>query len=142
MVQYIPTDDGRWVNADFERLARVVNDYDVYLQLMWIPPEHRTRESGEPYMILDTRTNTPVLHAGEFDAPEDILTRLYTSDNIRGNPLEKLEAHNLAMKIMQQQEWQDVRDDMADRANFLFASPLNTVRYNGKKLDHLRRPIL
>ena len=139
---FIPTDDGRWVNADFERLARVIQDYDPKLELRWIPPENRTREDKKPYAVVDTVSNTVVLHASELDTPEAILTSLYTADSKHGDVLERLEAANIAREVLNLQMWIDEREDMMDQAKFLMFSPLNTVKFNGKKLDHLRRPIL
>jgi hypothetical protein len=139
---YIPTDDGRWVNSDFERLARLVNEYDEHLEFRWIPPDKRTREDKKPYIIVDTRTEAAVLHASELDTPEDILTKLYLADDKFGNVLTRMEAHNLAVRIVENQKWLDEREDMKDQAIFLMKSPLNTVRFNGKRLDHRRRPVL
>ncbi len=139
---YIPVDDGRWVNADFERLARVIKDYDENLELRWIPPDKRTRNDKKPYVIVDIRLNEVVLYASELDTPEDILARLFIADNEKGNVLSKIDAYNNAIKAMKMKEWLDEREDMRDQANFLFSSPLNTIKFNGKKLDHLRRPIL
>jgi hypothetical protein len=139
---FIPTDDNRWVNADFERLARNIKEYNPDLELRWIPPEHRTREDKAPYIVVDTKINQSVLHANELDTPTEILTRLYLADSKNGNVLDRIEAHNLAVLNLQMQEWVDEREDMMDQARFLFFSPLNTVRFNGKKLDHQRRPLL
>jgi hypothetical protein len=139
---FIPTDDNRWVNADFERLARNIKEYNPDLELRWIPPEHRTREDKAPYIVVDTKINQSVLHANELDTPTEILTRLYLADSKNGNVLDRIEAHNLAVLNLQMQEWIDEREDMMDQARFLFFSPLNTVRFNGKKLDHQRRPLL
>jgi len=142
MVQtFVPSDDGRWVNSDFERLARNVQDYDPSLQLCWIPPENRTREDKKPYAIVDTRTQTVVLHASELDTPADILTSLYLADDKNGSPLDRLEAHNLAIKNLQLQEWQDEREGMMDQAKFLMFTPLHWVKFGGKKLDDTRRPV-
>lgn len=139
---FIPTDEGRWVNADFERLARNIMDYDPSLQLCWIPPENRTRNDKKPYAVVDTRTNTVVLYASELDTPVEILARLYMADNKQGNVLERMEAHNLAIQNLEMQEWLDVRGDMADQAKFLIGSNKNYVRFGGKKLDEWRRPVL
>lgn len=139
---FIPTDDNRWVNADFERLARNIKEYNPDLELRWIPPEHRTREDKAPYIVVDTKINQSVLHANELDTPSEILARLYLADSKNGNVLDRIEAHNLAVLNLQMQEWVDEREDMMDQARFLFFSPLNTVRFNGKKLDHQRRPLL
>lgn len=146
---FVPTDGGRWVNADFERLARNIQDYDPNLELRWIPPEHRTRNDKAPYCIvntaevdINTRQPSVVLFASELDTPAEILTRLYLADDKNGNPLDRLEAHNLAIQNLQAQEWADQREEMADQAHYLFFRAPNYVRFNGKKLDEHRRPVL
>lgn len=138
---FVPTDEGRWVSAEFESLARNIQGYDPALELRWIPPENRTREDKKPYCIVDTRNNSVVLHASELDTPADILTSLYLADDKHGSPLDRLEAHNLAIKNLQAQQWLDEREDMADQAKFLLETPLHWVRFNGKKLDDQRRPV-
>ncbi len=139
---FIPTNDGRWVSSTYERLARVINEYDENLQLCWIPPDKRTREDKKPYMVLDSKTQSPVFYASELDTPVDILTKLYTADSKHGDVHERLVAHNLAIEIMETKQWEDEREELRSQANFLLGSPLNTVNFKGKKLDHLRRPIL
>lgn len=138
---FIPTDDGRWVSAEFERLARNVQDYDPALELRWIPPEHRTREDKKPYCIIDTRTETVVLHASELDTPADILTNLYLADSKNGNVLDRIEAHNLAVQNLKMQEWLDQREEMMEQARFLLFTPLHYVKFNGKKLNEHRKPV-
>jgi hypothetical protein len=142
---FIPCDDGRWVNADFERLARNIKEYNPELELRWIPPENRTREDKAPYVVVHSPVGgqeSVVLHATELDSPVEILTRLYLADSKNGDVLERLEAHNLAVENLRMQEYRDEMDELADQALFLLSSPLNTVKFKGKKLDHLRRPVL
>lgn len=139
---FIPTDDGRWVNADYERLARNIKGYDENLELRWIPTDKRTRDDKSPYIVVDTRTGQSVLHASELDTPEDILARLYLADSANGSTLDRIEAHNLAIENLKMQAWNDEREDMADQALFLMKSPINYLNFNGKKLDEWRRPIL
>lgn len=138
---FIPTDDGRWVSEHYERLARVIQDYDPDLSLAWIPPDRRTREDKEPYAVIDTRTNTPVLYASELEQPEQILGRLFCADNKKGNVLDRIESQNAAVEAMNLKAWEDELEDMADKAFFMKQSPLHTLRFNGKKFDHNRRVI-
>lgn len=138
---FIPTDDGQWVSADFERLARNIQDYDPALELRWIPPANRTREDKKPYVVVDTRTNTAVMHASELDTPEDILTSLYLADDKNGSVLDRIEAHNLAVRNLRLQEWIDQREELMEQAKFLLFTPLHYVKFNGKKLDDTRRPV-
>jgi hypothetical protein len=140
-MSFIPTETGEWVSEHYERLARIVKDYDPDLALAWIPPGKRTHEDVNPYAIIDTRTNSVVFHASELETPQEILARLFNSDAIHGNVLDRLESHNAAVKAMELKEWEDNLEDAADQALFLKNTHLHTVRFNGKKFDHNRRVI-
>lgn len=143
---YIPADDGRWVDENFARLAEVVQDYNSTLRLAWIPPERRSNPEDElnPYCIIDTRTNTIVIHATITDTPQDILGRLFDADNARGNVLDRLENKNRAAKILEHKAWMDKLDDAAELATYMIKSPLNYMKLhdpqgNVIKLDDQRR---
>jgi hypothetical protein len=142
MMVYIPADNGVWVDEHFERLARVVQDYDHNLVLAWIPPDKRTRDDKNPYAIIDIRINQPIMYASEFETPVDILERLFNADNQKGNVLDRLEARESAQKALEMKEWLDKREEINDVAKFFVKSPLHTVKHNGKKFDHQRRPVL
>jgi hypothetical protein len=132
---HIPTDDGVWVSEEYERLARIIQDYDQYLELRWIPPQYRTRDDKKPFVVVDTRTNHAVLYASELDTPTDILERLVISDNAQGNVLLRIEARELAEKLQQAKAYQDTLEEAHDKANFLFNTPLHWVREGKEKLD-------
>ncbi len=51
---FIPTETGRWVSEHYERLARVVQDYDPQFELRWIPPEARTDPEA---FLIGTKKN-------------------------------------------------------------------------------------
>lgn len=138
---YIPTETGQWVSENYERLARVVNDYDPALELRWIPPERRTVDDKNPYLIFDTRMNQPVFYASELDTPEQILTRLFKGDTTKNNPLKEIEAYDAAQKVMNMKKQMDMHEEAMEEAEFLVKSPLNTLRFKGKKFDHKRRVI-
>lgn len=134
---YIATDHG-WIDENFERLARVVKEYDDYLELGWIPPDKRTREDKEPYCIIDTRINQPVMYATADAKPHEILARLIMADNKDESVLAKIEAEEAAQKLLQMQEWNDSLAEGHDISRFLFNTPLYYVRM-GK--DELGKPI-
>lgn len=138
---YVPTESGQWVNEHYERLARVIKDYDPNLELGWIPPDKRTTDDKYPYAVIDTRRHHVIFYASELDTPEQILARLWRGDLNKNNPLKEFEAMEAAQKAMQMKQQLDDAEDAADRAKFLMQSPLHTVRYNGKKFDHNRRVI-
>lgn len=136
---FIPTETGHWVDENFERLARVIQDYDPNLELRWIPPEHRAGE--KPYRIIDVKHNYVVFDASETDSPQMILERLFAGDVSKGNPLKRMEAREAAEKTLKLKEAMDQAEEAADQATFLKNSPLHTLRFNGKKFDHNRRRI-
>lgn len=138
---FVPTETGQWVNEHYERLARVIKDYDHNLELGWISPDKRTTDDKYPYAIIDTRYNHVIFYASELDTPEQILARLWRGDLNKNNPLKEFEAMEAAQKALQMKQQMDDYEDSADRAKFLMQSPLNTVRYNGKKFDHNRRVV-
>ena len=141
MEVYFPADDGTWVSENYERLARVIQDYDPALELRYIPPAARTREDRNPYCVWDSRSGHAVLFASELDSPERILERLFTADSTRGNVLDRLEAHNAAIETLKHKKWLDELEEAAEEAYFMKQSHLHTVRMNGKKFDHNRREI-
>lgn len=134
---FIPTDDGQWVDENYERLARVIGDFYGWagLELRWIPPAHRTRDDNKPYCVFDTKTQQPVLFASELDTPEDILEQLFMADNSKGDVLARMEARNDAAQALAMKEHQDRLAEAHDKAKFLLASPLHRIRMDGKKWD-------
>jgi hypothetical protein len=141
---YIPTDDGRWVSEHFERLARVIQDYDPQFALCWIPPEHRLTPDDRRncYAVMDTITNTVVFHAGELDTPESILSRLFDSDNKHGNVLERIDAHNAAVKAMQMKEQMDKAEERQEIISWLIGTDKNFIDMgNGRVVDDQLRTV-
>lgn len=140
---YIPdsTNIDEWISSKFAVLAEIIHDYDSYLELRWIPPGKRTRDDKKPYVIVDTRSNTPVMYASELDVPEQLLAHLFYIDNKTGTVLSKLEAHEAALEAFKMKEYMNKIEEAADEARFFMKSPLNTIRFNGKKFDDQRRHI-
>lgn len=141
---FVPADDGRWVSEQYERLARVIQDYDPQFELRWIPPESRTtqEESAKPYVVWDTVTNSAAFFASETDTPVAILTRLFDSDNKHGDVLTRIEAHNAAIQAMQLREELDRREEQAEYAAWLIATRKNFIQLGkGRKVDDQLRPL-
>lgn len=141
-MSFIPSDDGRWVSENYERLARVVQDYDQQFELRWIPPENRETPDDikKCYVVWDIVANAPVLFAGELDTPEDILTRLFDSDNKHGNVLKRLDAHNAAVQAMRMKEQLDLAEERQDYVAWLMKTKQNYINMGGGRVvdDQLR----
>lgn len=143
-MSFIPTDDGRWVSEHYERLARVVQDYDPQFELRWIPPEHREtpEDIKNCYVVWDIVVNAPVLFASELDTPEDILTRLFDSDNKHGNVLERLDAHNKAVEAMRLKEQLDLAEERQEYVAWLMKTNKNYINMgNGRIVDDQLRTV-
>lgn len=145
MDTFIPTDDGRWVSENYERLARVVQDYDPQFELRWIPPEQRTdpEERKKPYVIVDIVTNSAVMFASELDTPAEILERLFLGDNTKGDVLAKIDAHNAAIEALKMKEQMDLEGERIEYAKWLMGTQKNYITLpGGRKVDDQLRPIL
>lgn len=142
---YIPANDKdgavRWVSEEYERLARIVQDYDQAFELRWIPPEHRTRDDKKPYVVVDTTTERPIVYASELDSPTDILATIFQSDMKQGNVLERIEARERAEKIIQLKERHDRLEELLEKYQWMAESNLNYMKVDGKKYDSERRVI-
>lgn len=142
---HIPTESGHWVNEHFERLARVIEDYDPQFELRWIPPEARSdpEDRKKPYVVWDTYTDTPVFFASEMDTPESILTTLFNADNKHGNVLERLDAHNNAVRALELKAEMDKREEKMDYVSWLIGTKKNYITLpGGRRVDDQLRPIL
>lgn len=141
---YVPTETGEWVSETFERLARVVQDYDPQFELRWIPPEHRVTPDDHKscYMIVDIVTNLPVATCGELDTPEDLLTQLFNSDNKHGNVLERLEAREAAKQALKMKAEMDEMEERRDYAAWLIGTQKNFINMgNGRVVDDQLRTV-
>lgn len=135
------TDINQWISEKFALLAEIVQDYDPYLELRWIPPDKRTRDDKKPYVVVDTRNNTPVQYASDLDVPEQVLAQIIQGDNRNGSVLSKLEAYEAAHKLFLMREYLDKMEEAAEEAKFFMKSPLNWLHFNGKKFDDQRRVV-
>lgn len=141
-MNFIPTDDGRWVSENYERLARVIEDYDPQFVLYFIPPENRDGldDITKCYAVVDTVTNSPIFYASELDTPEAILEKLFWSDNKQGNVLERLDAHNAAIRALQLKEQMDLAEENKEYVSWLIGTEKNFINMGGGRVvdDQLR----
>lgn len=144
--QYIPTEDGRWVNEEFERLARVIEDYDPVFELRWIPPDMRAtpEDHAKCFAVVDTGGNPEyvVFYAGMFDTPASILAKIFDADNKNGNVLERIDAHNAAIQLLEMKKKMDAAEERKDYIEFLIKTPKNFINMgNGRVVDDQLRTV-
>lgn len=144
-VAFVPSDDGRWIDANFARLAEVVQDYDPQYELRWVPPEHRNTDldNSYPYVVWDVVGNYAAIFVKETDTPVDVLTRLFESDNKFGSVLERLEAHNKAVELLELKKQMDAAEERQEYLRWLVETKKNYITLpGGKKVDDQLRPRL
>lgn len=127
----------QWISAEFQRLAEIIQDYDPYLELRFIPEHKQTEliDKARPYCIWDTRSNSPVFFAGPSDTPVMILERLFLSDNTKHNVLKRLEAAEAAQQVMKLKEQMDRAEERVDFAAYVLKNKKNYWKHGGKKYD-------
>lgn len=111
----------RWVSQEFENLAQVLADYDPYLRLEWIPPEHREtpEDMKNAFKVVDTRKNQVVLTASNVTAPHEILARIFSMDQKNGNVVANMDAKNAAIQALEMRKKIDEQEANKDFYRFL-----------------------
>lgn len=123
-----------WISAEFRRLGEIIQDYDPYLELRWIPPENRTEETdrARPFCIWDTRTNYPVFYFSEIESPVSVLAKLFDIDNKHGDVVARMDARNAAIKVMRLKEEMDKMEEANDFAAFVIKNEKSRWKHEGK----------
>lgn len=131
-------DTGGWINANYERVARFIKDYDEELELGWIPPDKR--EQGDiPYCIIHnhpngTRQAVSFWHEAQLNI-ETIAVWLMENDFARTNPNEifdRMVATQLAKELADAKVIEDEAEEAWDWGKSLLRSPKFWYKHNGK----------
>lgn len=136
---------GMFVNDDHRRLAEVLHDYNPYFSLVWIPPKDRTAEDVRPYAIVDSSPNVEpyimrTLTEEEMKNPSAILAWVFEGDLNRNRPddvLAKIEAEEIARKLMQTKREEDIVAAQEDLTAFMVSGgreKKHYIRHNGETL--------
>lgn len=142
---------GSFVSSKLQRLAEILQDYDEFLELRWIPPAARTDvDISRPYCVVHSppdKKSYVVMYFNESDDPENILAQIFAGDNWKsGNVLKRLEAQDAAVKAFELKSQIEADLESADMAHFLMTSrSKNYVKWKDRttgevvKLDESRR---
>ncbi len=150
----ILTESGVFVSENMVRLNEILQDYDPYLELHWIPPKDRVAaDNTPPYRIIHCPPGKQayvVMHITEVEAnnPQEILARLFAGDNWGKNVLADLEYRDTAAKAFMLKQHAEQMEESHDKFHFLFNTSrsknyVNWVDRNGNKvkLNEYRRPV-
>lgn len=137
-------DSGRFINAKHQRIAEIINDFDPSLFLMWIPPEHRTNNPLEqPYAVGQMRDNLPepyiIMLVSEEELDHRLIGKLFRARQLaEGRPgsLEKcIEDANRLVEMKKEAERLEDAEIAADKAKFLWRTPLHSPTMDGKRFQ-------
>jgi hypothetical protein len=115
---FVPTTDGRWVSAEYARMAQIIADYDPSLELAWVP-------DGNRYIALRIKET-------EFD--HRILARLWQADAKNGNVLDRLDAEDAAIRAVEMQKQIEKDEEARELAAWMIKAPVG-ARHNGIRLE-------
>lgn len=131
-------DSGQWVNAEHQRIAELINDFDDTLTLAWIPPAARTSADTRPYAVMQDHPELPepyvVMYLAEDELDHRVIARLYQARMAASGNLEaELEAARMAQEALEAKKRLDEAEEAADKARFLWNTPLHSPTMDGKK---------
>lgn len=130
------TADGQWVSAEFQRIAQIIHDYDPTLSLAWVPPKERELNEEYPFAIVGTDTRGlpyVAMRIRENEMDHRVLERLWTSDNIKGDPIAAMDAKNAALEAIELQKRMDEIAEEQELAAWMIKAPVG-ARHNGAVL--------
>lgn len=112
---YFPASDGSFVSEKQRRIAEILKDYYLHLELQWIPPRERGPQDYA-FRVLDrTPGRKPYVVCFGEEADERLLAKVFKSDQNSGNSLAYIDAHNAAIealklkqKMEERQEWHEL----------------------------------
>jgi len=150
------SEDGRWRSQKMLRLAEILEDYNPYLELKWIPPEHRVGGNRvAPYVIVHSKPGMKeyvVCFVQEYDIPEQVLAKVFQADMNKHDVLTQLETQERADELFRMKEWQErqeMRTDftkmlMSDK-NYIIMRDLEhdeLVKYDTQRKKHPIRKVI
>lgn len=120
--------DGKFHSAKMERLSELIEEYDPYLELRWIPTDKRTEKDGPPFCIVHNPPPSSgsrpyiLFYVSETDEPTEILGRIYGGDNWHGSVLARMEYRDAALKALKKKEQKEHNMEAADMFHFLWSN--------------------
>src|SRR5678816_2881865 len=131
MTRFISADRNNWINAEYERLAQVINDYNPHLRLAYLPSDRAEPDDVDtpPYAIIDDRIGKPVMFASHADTTVDILERLFNSDMTKGDVLQRLDNRNRAAELLRLAHIKELQEEADDKALHLVKTKKNFIDF-------------
>ena len=136
---FVITEGGRMVDAEVERIAAIIQDYDPNLRLAWVPPENREINEEFPFAVLYDNPNTGreelVMRLRADEVDHRVLKRLWENDNRNGNVLDAIETEEAARKAVEYQRMMDEHLERQELAAWMVNAPKGAKMGNGVILE-------
>jgi hypothetical protein len=131
-------DNGMFISAKISRIVELIRDYDSNLDVKFVPAERRGPNDAA-FMITerlrDGREVVAFYVQSECDFDEDVLAKVYESDNAKHDVQSVMESKNKAARAVQAARHQEELDAHYDLTRSMIVSKKHTYRHDGKKYD-------
>jgi hypothetical protein len=131
-------DNGMFISAKISRIVELIREYDEHLDVKYVPADRRGPNDAA-FMITERLRDgreVPAFYVqSECDFDEDVLAKIYESDNAHHNVQSIMESKNKAAKAVMQRRHEEERAAHYDLMTSMIKSKKHTYRHNGKKYD-------
>jgi hypothetical protein len=131
-------DNGMFISARISRIVELIRDYDPNLDVKMIPAERRG-PGDAAFMITerlrDGREVVAFYVQSECDFNEDVLAKVYESDNAKHDVQSVMESKNKAATAVRHAREREEREAHYDLMLSMVTSKKHTYRHGGKKYD-------
>lgn len=130
-----------FISSSHQRVAQLVNDYNPYFSLVFIPPANRDATDTKPYAILDSSPARPpyvmrYLSLQEMENPIEIIEWIFNGDQSKHRPIDIFQRtlnREAAEQLIEMKKREEEKEDAHEFAEFVFGSKSkNTWQHNGQ----------
>ena len=132
----VAMNDGHFVSEKHAYIAEIIQDFNPYLQLVWIPPENRAAEdTTPPFAVMDTTPGKKpyvVFTIKEDELDERVLARLFQGDLSNNDVLAQIEAGEKAQQVMDLKKKMEAAEERQDFIKSVVGSHKHSFRHHGR----------
>lgn len=131
------TDVDNWVSREFQILAQTIYEYDQNLEFEMVPfsEHHKLIDKSKVFRIIDNRNGKIVLYADSLSNPQQILARLFSMDQAKGDVVARLDAENAAAEALRLQAIIEQREEQKEFFLFLGKNTKSRWHHKGRVRD-------
>ena len=124
---------GQYVNEDFQRVGRLLQDIDPSLHIVWIEPNQRVtlEDHKYPYAIICTPSvGEPYIYKQleQEDLNSSLIANILLDRKNSANLVDVIEAQDLANKLLQERENMEKFEEAHDKMAFWMNQPKHRVQ--------------